>query len=277
MPLLGVNIDHVASLRQARYRAGGAADVAAPAAPPPEAEPDPVSAAHEAELGGAQIITVHLREDRRHIHDRDLVRLAERGRARLNLEMAATPAMLRLAVDLRARTGRPHMATLVPEGRREVTTEGGLDAVGRQSELRDAAARLREAGIVVSAFIDADPAQVEAAARAAFDAAELHTGPYAAAAWRAGNDQSHPELSGALAALADAGHRVRAARLRLHAGHALGYGNVTPVAALPGMAELHIGHAIVSRAVLVGLRRAVRTMLALMDRAAEQFPRPRVP
>lgn len=256
MVLLGVNIDHLATLRQARYRADPGGGVFG--------EPDPVRGAAEAELGGAHIITVHLREDRRHIQDRDVERLAESVRVRLNLEMGATEEMAAIAQRLR-RAGRgPEMVTLVPEGRQEVTTEGGLDVAAHAARLRDLVARLHEVpgGLTVSAFINADPAQVEAAHRTGFDACEFHTGPYAAAFARAGGDSRLDTLAEQLRALADAGHRARAAGMRFHAGHALNYANVAPVAALPGLAELHIGHAIVSRAAFVGMRAAVADMLA---------------
>lgn len=254
MPLLGVNIDHVATLRQARYRGSDALG-----------EPDPLRAAHEAELGGAEIVTVHLREDRRHIHDRDLARLREGVSARLNLEMGATDEMVRIALAT-----RPHMCTLVPEGRLEVTTEGGLDVASQVARLRETVARLAGAGMTVSAFIDADAKQVDAAKAAGFHACEVHTGPYAAAFAAAGGDVALGTLAAELKRLGDAGHRIRAAGMRFHAGHALNYLNVRLVAGpegLPGIAELHIGHAIVSRAVFTGLRDAVAEMKRLMDRA----------
>lgn len=247
MLLLGVNIDHVATVRQARYRNADSG------------EPDPVLAAHEAQLGGADIITIHLREDRRHVRDRDLELLTRTCRVRINLEMAATDEMVRVARG----SGVP-MATLVPEGRQEVTTEGGLDVRGQTSRLRDVVAALRESGIGASAFIDADLTQIEAARACGFYACEVHTGPYAAAFARAGGDITRPELSAALGQLAVAGAAVGGAGMRFHAGHALNYANVGRVAALPGVCELHIGHAIVSRAVFVGLREAVRQMKSAM-------------
>lgn len=243
MPLLGVNIDHVATLRQARRGS----------------EPDPVRAAHEAELGGADIITIHLREDRRHIQDLDAERLRPFVASRLNLEMAATGEMVRIARRL-----RPHMCTLVPEGRREVTTEGGLDVSGDLPRLRGVVRRLRDSGIVVSAFIDPDERQVESAADAGFDACELHTGPYATAFSLAGGDFSRPELRDPLESILRAGSLVRSRSMRFNAGHALNYLNVGPIAGLPGIAELHIGHAIVSRAVFTGLRQAVADMKTAM-------------
>ncbi|MGD9689900.1 MAG: pyridoxine 5'-phosphate synthase [Phycisphaerales bacterium] len=256
MPLLGVNIDHVATLRQARYR-GQEAGIA-------PGEPDPVRAAHEAELGGAEIITVHLREDRRHINDRDLRRLREAIHARLNLEMAATDEMVGIA---RALSPVPQMCTLVPEGRQEVTTEGGLDVASQVERLGGVVSRLHDAGIVVSAFIDAQARQVDAAQAAGFDACEIHTGPFASAFARAGGDSASAVLAKAVAQVGDAGHRIRAGGMRFNAGHALSYLNVRTIAGLPGVAELHIGHAIVSRAVFTGLRDAVREMKRLMESA----------
>ncbi len=259
MPKLGVNIDHVATVRNARYKGvGGGIDAVG-------AEPDPVFAAHEAVLGGADIITVHLREDRRHIHDRDLDLLARTGTVRLNLEMAATDDMVALAIRLASRDqasgGRgPHMATIVPEGRNEVTTEGGLDIASQLPRLRALTRALSDAGVVPSAFIDADPVQVESAASAGFAMCEIHTGPYAAAFAHCGGEPLAAELTAHLAKVADAGRRIRAAKMRFNAGHALNYQNVRAIATLPGIAELHIGHAIVSRAMFVGLKRAVRDM-----------------
>ncbi|MGH7131649.1 MAG: pyridoxine 5'-phosphate synthase [Phycisphaerales bacterium] len=251
MPHLGVNIDHVATVRQARYRAstvraGG--------------EPDPVRAAFEAELGGADIITVHLREDRRHIQDRDVELLMRTCQARVNLEMGATDEMVDIANKL-----DPEMCTLVPEGRQEVTTEGGLDVAGQAKRMKDVVARLKSApkGMVVSAFIDADVKQVEAAKAAGFDCCEIHTGPFAEAFAACGGDMSSDDLQDELHKVQDAGHRIRAAQMRFNAGHALNYLNVRHIAKLPGMSELHIGHAIVSRAVFVGLRQAVREMKEL--------------
>lgn len=250
---LGVNIDHVASVRQARYRGQGAGD----------GEPDPVRAAHEAELGGADGITVHLREDRRHIQDRDLELLRRLVKVKLNLEMAATDEMVGIATRL-----KPHTSMLVPEGRQEVTTEGGLDVAGQLPRMRDVARQLKGAGLIVSAFIDADPKQVEACASAGFDVCEVHTGPYAAAFASCGGDFRRKELKEELDRVRNAGTKIRAMGLRFNAGHALNYHNVTPIAALEGIAELHIGHAIVSRAVYTGLREAVREMKGLMVAAA---------
>ncbi len=245
---LGVNIDHVATIRQARRGV----------------EPDPVRAAHEAELGGADGITAHLREDRRHIQDHDIERLRASVNVKLNLEMAATDEMIEIA-----RRIRPQISMLVPEGRLEITTEGGLDVAGQLARMKDVVARLKEAGLIVSAFIDADPAQVEACAGAGFDVCEIHTGPYAHAFAAAGGDFLLGSLRDELNAVARAGALVTQAGMRFNAGHALNYANVKPIAALPGVAELHIGHSIVSRAIYTGIREAVREMKRLMVEAAE--------
>ena len=254
MLLLGVNIDHVATLRQARYRGGAAGG-----------EPEPLMAAHEAVLGGADIITVHLREDRRHIQDRDLDLLARLSPVRLNLEMGATDEMVNMRADA-AHGGRPQMCTLVPEGRQEVTTEGGLDVAGQAARLKAMVAQLKGVGggMVVSAFVDASPRQIEASKEAGFDACEIHTGPFAAAFAAAGGDERLGTLATERDKVLDAGHRARALGMRFHAGHALNYANVAMVARMPGVSELHIGHAIVSRAVFVGLRAAVSEMRAAM-------------
>ena len=244
---LGVNIDHVATLRQARRTY----------------EPDPVWAAVEAHLGGADGITVHLREDRRHIQDDDVRRLRELVHIKLNLEMAATSAMVELACRL-----KPEMAMLVPEGRQEITTEGGLDVAAHEAALADAVGQLAASGIVVSVFIDADLRQVEAAQRIGARVCELHTGPYAHAFHARGRDAESAAVLVELAKLREAGAAVRAAGMRFNAGHALNYFNVQPVARLPGVRELHIGHAIVARSVFVGLRDAVREMKTLMREAA---------
>ena len=243
---LGVNIDHIATVRQARRTY----------------EPDPVWAAVEAHLGGADGITVHLREDRRHIQDEDVRRLRELTHIKLNLEMAATDEMVGIAARV-----KPEMAMLVPEGRQEVTTEGGLDIVGQEKRIREVIARLAGAGIVTSVFIDPDLAQVEAAARVGASVCEIHTGPYAHAFHAKGRDAESAPVVAELGKIAAAGGAIRAAGMRFNAGHALNYFNVEPVAALPGVRELHIGHAIVSRAVFVGMREAVREMKALMSAA----------
>jgi pyridoxine 5-phosphate synthase len=243
---LGVNIDHVATLRQARRTY----------------EPDPLWAAVEAHLGGADGITVHLREDRRHIQDHDVRRLRDLTQIKLNLEMAATDEMVGIACQI-----RPEMAMLVPEGRQEVTTEGGLDILAREAELRDVIARLADAGIMTSVFIDAEPAQVEAAARIGARVCEIHTGPYAAAFHHKGRDARAPAVLAELEKIRAAGRAIVDLGMRFNAGHALNYFNVQPVAALPDVRELHIGHAIVSRAVFVGLRAAVAEMKRLMREA----------
>ena len=244
---LGVNIDHVATIRQARRTY----------------EPDPVWAAVEAHLGGADGITVHLREDRRHIQDQDVRRLRELTHIKLNLEMAATDEMVAIACAI-----APEMAMLVPEGREEVTTEGGLDIVSREKRLKGAVAKLARAGIVTSVFIDADLRQVEAAARIGARVCEIHTGPYAHVFHSKGRDAESKPVVAELEKIRKAGEAIRALGMRFNAGHALNYVNVEPVAALPGIRELHIGHAIVSRAVFVGMREAVREMKALMTLAS---------
>ncbi len=244
---LGVNIDHVATLREARKTY----------------EPDPVWAAVEAHLGGADGITVHLREDRRHIRDEDVRRLRELVHIKLNLEMAATREMLAIACKL-----KPEMAMLVPEGRHEITTEGGLDVVAQEASLQAAVAQLADAGIVSSVFIDADMRQIEAAHRIGARVCEIHTGPYAHAFHAKGRDPESPAVVAELQHIAAAGAAIRELGMRFNAGHALNYFNVQPVAALPGVRELHIGHAIVSRAIFVGIREAVRQMKALLREAA---------
>lgn len=248
MPLLSVNIDHIATLRQARYRAGEE-----------YGEPDVVRIALAVEAAGADGITVHLREDRRHITDRDVDLLRATVRVKFNLEMAATDEMVAVA----ART-RPHTAMLVPEGRNEVTTEGGLDVAGQQGRLRTVVSRLKDAGCIVSAFIDADEQQVDAAAEIGFDVCEVHTGPYAAQFLRCGGDMRVSAMADGLHAVARAGRRIVAAGLRFNAGHALNYHNVGPIVSLPGVEELHIGHAIISRAVYTGIDAAVADMKAAM-------------
>jgi pyridoxine 5-phosphate synthase len=244
---LGVNVDHVATVRQARRTY----------------EPDPVWAAIEAHLGGADGITVHLREDRRHIQDEDVRRLRELTHIKLNLEMAATDEMVGIASRL-----KPEMAMLVPEGRHEVTTEGGLDIASQEKRLSDVVKRLRDAGIVVSVFIDADLPQVEAAKRIGASVCEVHTGPYAHAFHSKGRDEESPAVVQELEKIRKAGEAIRGLKMRFNAGHALNYFNVEPIARLPGVRELHIGHAIVSRAVFIGMREAVREMKHLMVQAA---------
>lgn len=244
---LGVNIDHVATLRQARRGF----------------DPDPIWAAVEAHLGGADGITVHLREDRRHIHDDDVRRLRTHTQIKLNLEMAATDEMVAFACDV-----RPEMAMLVPEGRQEITTEGGLDLVTNRSAVARQIQRLRDAGISVSAFLDADADQIRMAADLGVQVCEIHTGPYAAVFHSQGRDAQAPAVAQEIRKIAEAGERIMSLGMRFNAGHALNYFNVQPIAALLGVRELHIGHAIVSRAVLVGMREAVREMKRLMREAA---------
>jgi pyridoxine 5-phosphate synthase len=243
---LGVNVDHVATVRQARRTY----------------EPDPVWAAVEAHLGGADGITVHLREDRRHIQDEDVRRLRELTHIKLNLEMAATDEMVAIACRL-----KPEMAMLVPEGRHEITTEGGLDVVSQEKILRGKVEKLTAAGIVVSVFIDAESRQVEVARRIGASVCEIHTGPYAHAFHSKGRDAESPAVVLELKKIQAAGEAIRSLGMRFNAGHALNYFNVQPVARLPGVRELHIGHAIVSRALFVGMREAVREMKALMRQA----------
>lgn len=235
MPTLGVNIDHIATIRQARRTV----------------EPDPVAAAVIAELAGADGITVHLREDRRHIQDRDVRLLRETVMTHLNLEMAPTNEMLVIALEI-----KPDYVTLVPERREEITTEGGLDIAGQVSRMTDVVSQLQEAGIPVSLFIDANPSQIEASAQVQAQFIELHTGCYA----EAKGEQQAQELE----ILAKGSQLARQAGLRVNAGHGLTYWNVYPVACIEGMEELNIGHTIVSRAVLVGLERAVREMKEAM-------------
>ncbi|MCK9258184.1 MAG: pyridoxine 5'-phosphate synthase [Azoarcus sp.] len=244
---LGVNIDHVATLRQARRTW----------------EPDPVWAAVEAHLGGADGITVHLREDRRHINDSDVRRLRELTQVKLNLEMAATDEMVGIACGL-----KPEMAMLVPEGRHEVTTEGGLDVVAQEEKLKAVVSRLADAGIVSSVFIDAEMSQIEAAARIGARVCEIHTGPYAHAFHDAGRDSDSPAVLLELEKVRRAGEAACALGMRFNAGHALNYYNVEPIARLAGVRELHIGHSIVSRAVFTGLRAAVVEMKRMIREAA---------
>jgi pyridoxine 5-phosphate synthase len=252
---LGVNIDHVATVRQARY----------PGIPNPKAgggEPDPVRAAHEAELGGADGITVHLREDRRHIHDRDVELLRSLVKVKLNLEMAATDEMVGIARKI-----SPHTSMLVPEGRKEVTTEGGLDVAGQMDRMRDVVTQLKDGGMIVSAFIDPDLKQVEAAAAVGFDVCEVHTGPYANAFAMCGGDLRRNELRHELMLVEQAGCAIGESGMRFNAGHALNYHNVHLIAAMTGVDELHIGHSIVCRAIYVGFRQAVADMKAIMIQA----------
>ena len=232
MVTLGINIDHVATIRQARRTV----------------EPDPVAAAVLAELGGADGITVHLREDRRHIQDRDVHLLRQTVRSHLNLEMAPTEEMVKIALEV-----KPDYVTLVPEKREEVTTEGGIDILANRDRFTAIVEQLQGAAIPVSWFIDADSVQIEAAASTGAKFIELHTGKYADATEEASQAQE-------LAALEQGTQIAISAGLRVNAGHGLTYWNVYPVACIPGMEELNIGHTIISRAVLVGMERAVKEM-----------------
>jgi pyridoxine 5-phosphate synthase len=236
MASLGVNIDHIANVRQARRTV----------------EPDPVTYALLAELGGADGITVHLREDRRHIQERDVELLRQTVRSRLNLEMAATAEMEAIALRL-----RPDMVTLVPEKRQEVTTEGGLDVAAQTGPLSELVGHLQEAGIGVSLFVDPAAAQLEACRATGARWVELHTGAYAEADWQGQTRE--------LARLTEGSFMARSLGLRVNAGHGLTYQNVEPVAAIEGMEELNIGHTIVARALAVGLEQAVREMKALVQ------------
>jgi pyridoxine 5-phosphate synthase len=236
MTLLCVNVDHIATIRQARRAQ----------------EPDPAQAAVLAELAGASGITVHLREDRRHIQDRDVEVLRRLVKTKLNLEMATTEQMIRVALAV-----KPDMATLVPERREELTTEGGLDVHGHLEVVGGVVRSLREGGIVVSLFIDPDEEQVSAAARSGADLVELHTGAYAEA-------REHKAQQAEMARLIRAATLAREIGLRVNAGHGLNYVNVGPVAGITEVEELNIGHSIIARAALVGMERAVREMLAAM-------------
>ena len=238
---LGVNIDHVATIRNAR---GGL-------------HPCPLRAADVAAAAGADGITIHLREDRRHITDADLIRLSGAISLPINLEMAATDEMLAIAL-----AHKPHAACIVPERRAERTTEGGLDAAGQHNTLQPIVARLQDAGIRVSLFIAPDARQLEAAARLGVPVVELHTGPYAHA-------ETPDEIERELARLTSAAETGVALGLEMHAGHGLTYDNVLPVAALPQLAELNIGHFLIGEAVFVGLDAAIRRMRGLMDEARQ--------
>jgi pyridoxine 5-phosphate synthase len=231
MVRLGVNIDHVATVRQARLAE----------------EPDPVHAAVLAELGGADQITVHLREDRRHINDRDLRILRETVKTRLNLEMACTEEMIAIALET-----VPDMVTLVPEKRQELTTEGGLNVKGNFDTVSDAVRTLKSAGIFVSLFVDADNAQIDACAETGADAVEIHTGAYA--------DSRGAKQREELSRIVNAGQRCREQGLILNSGHGLNYQNIGEIVAIPGMNEVNIGHSIIARAVYIGLKDAVSEM-----------------
>lgn len=237
MPRLSVNIDHIATIRQARRGM----------------EPDPVSAALLAELAGADGIIAHLREDRRHVQDRDLRLLRETIQTKLNLEMAATDEMLRIALEV-----KPNITTLVPEKREELTTEGGLEVASRTDFMKSYISRLRQGGIVVSLFVDPDEKQVAAARKSGADWVEIHTGAYANA-----NTEKNRERE--FVKIAEAAKLAGSLGLRVGAGHGLNFINVRKIARIPEVEELNIGHSIISRAVLVGLERAVREMRALIE------------
>jgi len=238
---LGVNIDHVATLREARYR--GCAD----------GEPDPVAAAQICETAGAHGITIHLREDRRHIQDRDAWRIREVVRTRLNLEMANAPEIVTIALKL-----KPEIVCLVPEQRQEVTTEGGLDVAGNEPALTETRRRLNDAGIEVSLFIAPDAVQIAAAARTGSQFIELHTGVFAQ------NFDAPADRATELARLVSGANQARSLGLRVNAGHGLNYVNLPTLHGVPHLEELNIGHSIISRAVTTGLAAAVKDMLALM-------------
>jgi len=237
---LGVNIDHVATLRQARGTR----------------YPDPVQAALEAEQAGADAITLHLREDRRHIQDQDVEILRHRVQTRMNLEMAVAGDIVAFACRI-----RPQDCCLVPERRQELTTEGGLDVIGGHKKIADACARLADAGIRVSLFVDADPDQIEAAAKTGAPVIEIHTGHYADA-------QSDEMQRAELVRIEQAVRQGLDLKMHVNAGHGLNYHNVQAIAAIPGVSELNIGHAIVARALFTGMQEAVREMKRLMFESA---------
>jgi pyridoxine 5-phosphate synthase len=246
MILLGVNIDHAATLRQARYRPAGAAMGG-------NIEPDPVALAFRCEQAGADGITVHLREDRRHIHELDVRRLAETKGTRLNLEMACTPDMTAFALAL-----RPHSVCLVPESREEITTEGGLDVVKHRDKVARVTAAMNAAGIQTSLFIDPDADQIALAAELRAPWVELHTGAYANAYHGSGR-------AAEFARLVAGARQAHAAGLVVNAGHGINYVNIAEVRTIPHLHELNIGHSIISRALFTGIDEAVRTMKQLMN------------
>ena len=236
---LGVNIDHVATIRQARRTV----------------EPDPVWAAVLAELGGADCITFHLRKDRRHINDRDARLLRQTVRCKLNMEMSLDEEIIAIALEI-----KPDQATLVPEGRQEITTEGGLDVLAHAQRLAEVTKALRSAGVTVSAFVDPHRSQIVAAREAGCDAIEIHTGRYANA--------TGPAVAQTIEEIRQALEVGRSTGLIVHGGHGLTYHNITPIAAMRGFAEFNIGHSIVSRSVFVGMTQAVAEMKRLIEKAA---------
>ena len=240
---LGVNIDHVATLREARKTF----------------DRDPIWAAVEAHLGGADGITVHLREDKRHIQDTDVQRLRTHTQIKLNLEMAPTKALLDFALKL-----SPEMVMFVPEGRDEITTEGGLNVKDNEKRLSEMIKNLKENGIIASVFVDADLEQINAAVDVGAEVCEIHTGPYAHTFYSHGRDKYSLNVQDEIKKIKIAGEFIKKNGLQFNAGHALNYFNVQPIAAISGIRELHIGHAIVSRSVFVGIREAVREMKRLM-------------
>jgi pyridoxine 5-phosphate synthase len=246
MILLGVNIDHCATVRQARYREAGVTAGGA-------VEPDPVAFAGAAERAGADGITVHLREDRRHIQDRDVWRLREGLSTRLNLEMACTPEMTALALKL-----KPEFVCLVPESRQEITTEGGLDVAGNRERVRACVEAMNAAGIKASLFIDPDEPQIEASAKLGAPFVELHTGAYAHAYFT-------PRRAAEFQRLRLGAVRAHDAGLTVNAGHGINYVNIAEIRTLPHLYELNIGHSIVSRALFTGVEEAVREMKARMN------------
>lgn len=246
MAELGVNIDHVATIRQARQTV----------------EPEPIWAAAEAVLGGASCITFHLRADRRHINDRDVRLLRETVRIKLNMEMSTDEEIVRIALET-----RPDQATLVPEKRQELTTEGGLDCVANAERLKEVIGALQNAGIEISAFVDPAAEQIRAARDAGCDAIEIHTGAYANAWLLHGSEGRRDKVASALDEIAAGLETGLEAGLIVHGGHGLTYDNIAPVAALEGFREFNIGHSIISRAVFVGLREAVAEMRCLIESA----------
>ena len=246
MLLLGVNIDHIATLRQARYKSAGATHGGA-------IEPDPVELAYVCEKAGADGITVHLREDRRHMQDEDVRRLAAHKATRLNLEMACTPAMTALALEL-----KPHSVCLVPESREEITTEGGLDVVKHREKVAAVTDAMNAAGIQTSLFIDPDPGQIEMSTRLNAPWIELHTGAYANAYY--GGDRA-----GEFARLVQGAKQAHALGLVVNAGHGINYVNIAEVRTIPHLHELNSGHSIVARALTHGMAEAVATMKRLMN------------